>query len=215
MEPLTQQYYKKFKDHALQMLLLLVSFFILFEIIVPQFSAISEIKQNIDIKNKSISDYNQTISTIESVDSGDLDNNLTTVKEALPPGKDIVAIYNTIASVGLKSNAQIKTFSIQVGGIYSRKNTKEAAGTGIPFLNIRLGVETNNLKNLLDFSHVLYQSFPLAEVKKIDNNSNSAEYNINFYYKTLDEKQLAQQNLAAPLTAAEQTSLAQLKNWNR
>lgn len=217
MEELIKLYIQKAKLYLIPLILVLVAFVILMYITVPQFNSIGELQQQINAKKTEVEQNIETKQALEEIPDADLTENVKIAKHALPDSKDLISIYSTLSSIALKSGATISAFSIKVGDVFSsRENAKlseERSTSGSPVLSIRLNVEATDYRNLVTFSENLYKSLPLAEIKTLRISPESGTFDVVFFYKTFDPKQLVRQEQVRPLTASEQNNLKKITEW--
>ena len=214
MEKEIIKYYQKYKVQLLPVIFFSLTFFLIFRVILSQFSSVAEIKTSIESKQREISKLQSSLDTLNSQDETVLDQDVKTVSLALPNVKDITVMFLALTSASSKSNVELKGFSLKVGGVYGKSSTTFAPSvSGVPALSVSVHVATSNPANLVLFTKELQQKLPLSEVKTIDAQSTQGNLEVNFYYKPYDLAVFAKQDKIVPLTASERKILSQLKSW--
>ena len=206
--------YKKHKNQLVPAALFLAAFFVIFRIILPQWSDIQNVKEELSKKNISIETLKSTLSVLQATPDATVDKNYELVTTALPVGKDIILIFNELNNAAQKASVKLGGFSLKVGGVYSKQKITITGKTvsGIPYLNIlvKASGDTNKLK---DFANVMYKSLPLIEIKTIDISKRDAQYDSNFFFNPIA---LRSSKANIPLTqidAGENSLLKQLEGW--
>jgi hypothetical protein len=194
------------------------SFFVLFRIILPQWSDIQDTLQLINSKAEAVQAKEQTIQLLNSLSLENVDADYNLVTTALPIQKDIVLIFSELNSAAAASNVQLGGFTVKVGGVYASDTTTLSANkslNGIPFLNTLVNVSGSN-EDVRKFAIELYKSIPLVEIKNIDISKKDARYDVNFYFKPITVRPNNADNTALKaLTVAERQQLETLKTWNQ
>lgn len=210
--------YRKRKRQILPLIFGFASIFVLFRVVIPQWSDISDVKSLLTTKSNIVEAKGQSVITLNSLSQEVVDENYTIATTALPIQKDVVLIYTELTSAAEKVDVKLGGFSIKVGGIYAADTKKPVADTsrvvnGIPFLNILINVTGPN-PNLRKFAEELYKSIPLVDIKSIDISRTDARLDVNFYYKPIVLKpDNADTSAVKTLTAAELSQLNTLKKW--
>ncbi len=207
-------YYIKYKKQIVPATLFALSFFIIFRIITPQFSTISESNQIIDEKKRENEVLKETLNTIATLDGSQVSENLSTTVKALPREKDIAAIFSALTSAAASSQTQLREFSLKIGGLYGRA-AKGSPVRGIPAVDVVARVTASNPKNFVEFARALQRTLPLSELKSVDINQSLGTYELGFYYKPLDLTLVAKQDKVVPLSQSDLNLINQLREWDR
>lgn len=208
--------YKKRKQQILPLVFGFAAFFVLFRVILPQWSDIQEVQQLLVSKSDSVSAKEASVTLLNSLSQETVDGNYNLVTTALPIQKDIVLIFTELSEAADTTGVILGGFSVKVGGVYSATKTvspAEKSISGVPFLNIVISI-TGQPDNLKQFAKTLYNSIPLVEIKSIDIGKKDARYDVNFYYKPIALRPAGSDS--TPLTglsAQENAQIQQLKSW--
>lgn len=212
-----RQYYKKYKDTLLPGVVLLVSLFVFFKVVLPQFSLIADLHTKINDENQKIAQLSSAIDTINSYPTQILDSNLSDAGNALPYNKNILAIFLALNSLSTTYSVNIDTFSLKVGGIYSTDKTTPpqdlAKGIGVPSVEVTAQVSSNDPKNIIQFSNSLYQAFPLSQVKNLQFSGDEGSFDLDFFYKPYDLNYIGNDINVTPLNTAQIKLLQMLNQW--
>lgn len=211
--------YRKNKQKILPIIFGLVGFFVIFRIILPQWTDIQDVQQLISTKLSTVSAKDSNVTLLNSMPNETVDSNYNLVATALPIQKDVVLIFSELNNVSAKTNVKLGGFSLQVGGIYSNNKTAALSGgktqgiSGIPYLTILINVSGDN-DNLKQFAEELYKSIPLVEIKDINISKNNAQYNVNFFFKQVALRPAnVNTTQLKSLSADENSLLTKLKSW--
>ncbi len=216
MREMYRKYYAKYKKQIIPILLISLSFFVIFRVILPQVSAISESNQAISEKIREVETLKDTLSALSSLNEADSVSNLQTSLKALPTSKDISIIFSALSSAATSSQSELKDFSLKVGGVYGRAAKVSSGGVkGVPAVDVIARVSSPNPENLILFSKELRERLPLAEVKRIDSNNDLGTFEIGFYYKVNDLSLISRQDKVLPLSQADLNLITQLKGWDK
>jgi hypothetical protein len=211
-----QQIYYKHKSQLLPIIFGFSAFFVIFRIILPQWSDIQDAQQLMTSKGASVEAKQSTITLLNSIPQDIIDSNYDLVTKALPTQKDIILIYSELTDAATNAGVTLGGFSLRVGSVYSagkKTAAKQSSVSGIPLLNMLVTVSGTN-ENVKQFADILYKSSPLIEIKSVDISKSDARYDVNFYFKPVG---LLPDNIAsAPLkalNASENSQMKQLKAW--
>lgn len=208
-------YVIKYKRFIVQILLGLSSVVMIFWVIFPEISWISNELSEIKSRSEVASTLKQSLSVISSAPDEALDDNFNTAVHALPPGKDVVLIFSALSSAAAASNTTLEDFSLTVGGIYGRA-AKVISGVGsAPSVDVSAHVGGASPESLIDFARALSQKLPLSEVSKINISGSGASYQVSFFYKPYDTSQMAKQDKVALPPQSDLNLLNQLKGWDQ
>ncbi|RJQ25406.1 hypothetical protein C4577_05890 [Candidatus Parcubacteria bacterium] len=218
MESMTEsqkKIYKKYKPYLVSATILLFSFFLLFQVAIPNFSNAGLVRQQMDEEKKKISNLQSTLNIISrGVDDAQLNSDVKMVTKALPDSKSFFPIFMSLFSASSKSSVSLGEFSIKVGNVY----TKEKVGDSSPgklFLSIALKISSTDINNIIKFPQELYKSLPLAEVQDISMSESSGTYNVQFYYKPYDLTLLNKQDKINQFSPSQQQILEKIRGWDK
>lgn len=214
MDKEIKTYYIKYKAQILPIIFLFLIVFLIFRVIIPQFSTISEIKTNIESKSKEVEILQSSLNTLNTQDDNVILQNSKIVNTALPSVKDLSAVFLALTSASSLSNVDVKGFSLKVGGVYGKSaSTYTPSVLGVPFLTVSVQTFSNDPKNMIFFVRELQKKMPLSEVKTVNAQSGSGGLEINFYYKPYDISSFAKEDKIVPLSTSEEKILELLKSW--
>ena len=206
--------YKKHKNPLVPAVLFLAAFFVIFRIILPQWSDIKNVNEEISRKNKSVEALASTLSVLLLTPDEVVNKNYELVTTALPIEKDIILIFNELNTASQKASVKLGGFSLKVGGVYSKQKLPVAGKTisGITYLNIlvKASGETEKLK---DFASVMHKSIPLIEIKTIDISRKDAQYDSNFFFNPVALRSTKTNLPLTQLDASETLLLKQLSEF--
>lgn len=214
MEKELRAVYKKYKQQLLPITLLFASFFIIFRVALPQWSEISEVQRQIDKKEQTVEDLQNSLSLLQSTPVAIIDRNFEVATTALPPQKDVALMFTMLNSAANKANVELQGFNLRVGDIFDTENEVkgERSIDGIPYLNVTIQAEGDN-ENLKAFAENLYQSLPLVELTKVSIDRGLGSYDVNFFFKPFESIPANFINKIQSLTPEETTLLQQLEGW--
>lgn len=214
MRSILKLYYLKYKKQIFPTLLISLSFFIVFRVIIPQFASISESNQIISDKSRETNTLKETLNIISVLNEANASSNLSATTKALPTAKDITVIFSALTSAASISEVDLKEFSLKVGGLYGR--AARGAGTrGAPMIEVVARITSSDPENFVKYAGALQARLPLSEIKSIDVNGNIGTYELGFYYKPLDLTLVSKQDKVTPLNQNDLNLINQLKEWDQ
>lgn len=212
-----EKIYRKRKKQLLPLALIFAGFFILFRIVLPQWTDIVDAQDLVTKKQESIASKQQNIQFLNSIPDEKIENDFSTVTTALPAQKDIILIYTELIDAAARSDVVLGGFSVNLGGVYSTEEVQERKKEsilGVPIINILVSASgpTNSLKR---FADELYQSIPLLEIVGVNMSESEARFDVNFFYKpiTVRPPQSATNTTLESLTQQETERVSQLETW--
>lgn len=206
--------YAKHRKQLLPLALLMASFFIIFRVIMPQISDIQDFLSQMDQKSQETDLLGSDLSMLQSMSDATVDQNYALVTTALPTTKDIVLIFTELNNTASKVNVKLGSFSVKVGGIYAVSkvaDVSQRAIDGVPYLNIVVNAsgDSTALKN---FADALYKSMPVVEIKNIEIDQTSGNFDVNFFFMPIT---VSNSNTGLKqLTSGETTMLQTLQSWS-
>ena len=210
--------YRKRRNQLLPLAMGFASFFVLFRIILPQWSDIQDTMQLVSTKSEAVQAKEQTVQLLNSTTLESVSADYDLVTTALPIQKDIVLIFSELNGAAAASGVELGGFTVKVGGVYASDTATQVATkslNGIPYLNTLVNVNGTN-ENVRKFAIELYKSIPLVEIKNMDISKKDARYDVNFYFKPVTVRpNNADSTALKGLSVAERNQLELLKTWNR
>ena len=163
------QIYTKYKKQIFPLALTLLSLFIAFRVILPQFRTISETNSVIKNKTQELENLNNSIRVLETTSDDAVSEDLTILTNALPTSKDVTKIFGALSSAASASNTELNEFSLKIGGILGKEvSSADASAIGVPQVSVVAKVSSSDTSNLIQFGQKLDQTLPLSEIKQID-----------------------------------------------
>lgn len=207
--------YLKYKTYFFPILLLVASFFVLLTIILPQFSQIQKVRQEIDAKKIQVAKLEKTYETLSKTNDLDSKSSFSTVTKALPSSKDLSLIFSALTSASSVANVELSSFSLKVGDVYGTRVDTASAVSGFPAITVETTIKSLSSLGLVKFVEEMHKKLPLSEVKKISGVEDTTTITMSFFYKPYDLTNLSKQDQISPLTSREQQLLDQLKDWDK
>lgn len=204
-------YVDKYRALGVPIGFILVALFIIFVLIIPGISSIGSLNERITEENKKLADYNASAAVLKSLSEAQLSQQVELATKALPASKDIGQIYLALVSSSAKANIFISGFSVKVGDIFQKDDSKKESISGVPYITVNVTVSRADLKSLYDFSQELSKQSPLNNSVKATLSSGEGNVDIEFYYKPYDLTVL-KNNIVKPLSKDELTILQNLVN---
>lgn len=160
------------------MVTIIVCFFLLVEITIPQLSNLSTQQQEVKVEKEKLTTLQNNLKLLSNLNESVLDSQLSLTSDALPSEKNFSGILNVISLSANKAGVFLGDFDFQVGDL--SKNT--IPPNGLPSLTLSL-TTNGNTSATARFISELYKSLPISEVTTIEVSSNRARLNTLFYYK--------------------------------
>ncbi|MBI4092145.1 MAG: hypothetical protein HY427_03015 [Candidatus Levybacteria bacterium] len=210
------QIYTKYKKQILPLTLILLSLFIAFRVILPQFSSISQTNAAIESKRQELETLSNSIKVLETASDDAVSEDLTISTDALPTSKDVTKIFGALSSAASTSNTELNEFSLKIGGVFGKEvSPADTSAIGVPQVSVVAKVSSSDTSNLIQFAKRLDTTLPLSEIKQIDAVGNLGTFEINFYYKPIDLNLVSKKDKVVPLTQADRNLLNQLAEWKQ
>ncbi|HVT01048.1 MAG TPA: hypothetical protein VHE53_02320 [Patescibacteria group bacterium] len=208
-------YYIKYKHFILPTVFIMLSFFILFRVIMPQVTSIASANQDIETKNNDVQNLQTSLSALSNSDDSAINDDLDIVTKALPVSKNITQIFEALSSAAGGAGVDLKEYSLKVGGIYGRAEKVAQTGVrGVPTVDVDVKVSGASPRQIVDFTKQIQERLPLSEVKQINSTGNSATLEVSFFYKPLDLTLVSRQDNVPGVNQNDLTLINQLKDWN-
>jgi hypothetical protein len=216
------QYY----SYSIISIICIACFLLIFYVIIPELSNWFSIRDEVEATQQKISVLQQNISFINNLDKNQLDTQLQTASNALPPDKDFGMMLQSLSRAAAASGVSLNDFSFQVGSLQlntSSAKTEPAVRT-VPQIGTPLGTpQTNGLSTIQitvvaggditrieNFMKDLENSLPLAEVTNINGSGTNVSITIEFYEKPFPTITFTGETPLAPLSQDNQTLLQSL-----
>lgn len=172
-----EQLYKKNKDYIIPILIIIICFFLLVEITIPQIGILSVRQQEVAAEKAKLETLNSNLSVLSSQSDNILDFQLGLASAAFPPDKNFTGILDAVNVAANKAGIVLGDYDFQVGDL-----SKATQGRSVPSLDISLFVTGGSVETTRFISE-LYKSFPISEIADIEVNKNSSKVIVSFYYR--------------------------------
>lgn len=210
-------YLQQYKSQIIFATLLLASVCVIFFVLVPQISSIGSLSQDMQDVSKKLTITKRSVQVLSAQNKDVLDRDFETVTTALPPEKDITAIYTALVDTAGASGVSFEGFTVQVGDVYSKKKIPAniVSGTGSPALSVSAKFGNVNQNTFAAFAGALANEFPLSEITKVEIQSGAGTAAINFFYKPYDLAVIGRQDVVPEITSQEKLLIDKLAKFNQ
>jgi len=206
-------YLNKYKRFLIPIIFILLSVFMIFLIIIPQFSQISDLNNQVSAENDKVNTLQTSLNALSSMDDHDLETKKSIATDALPTTKDVSRIFSALAAAADASQTNLGDFSLDAGPVFGSALLNESKVQGTPSLEVTVRVEGSDASNLADFAKELQKTLPLSEVKKINSTDSSANYTVGFFYKPVDLSVISKQEKVTLPSQSTDALLNQMQTW--
>lgn len=172
-----EELYKKYKDYLIPVLSIIICFFLLVFITIPQIGILSEKQQQLTTEKTKLHILTNNYNVLAGLDDFTLDSQLALTVGALPSSKNFTSVLNSINLAANKSGVFLGDYEFQVGDL-----SKISPGKNIPTLELTLFIN-GGVNETVKFVNELYNSLPITEVTNIEVNNNRSSITAVFYYK--------------------------------
>jgi len=216
MEKRLRYILKKNKKDLAPLAFTVGAFVLLAKVVLPQISEISDLRSNIETQTARNQGLLQSESTLAAINDAELNADYEIVLNSLPRNKSIGAIFEALTSAANKSNVSIGSLNLQVGSVYDQdiNSVEKNVIQGVQFINLLVRATGSSSSDLTYFAEVLYKTLPVVEINSIGVSEKEGRYDVNFYFKPINEKGFQAQTLVAPLSPQQQELLNTLKEWS-
>lgn len=206
MEKKLIQFYKKYSEIILPVVLLLSALLIFFQVTLPNFQTIQSTHEEVSTQQQKLDSYKSSYSVLNNLNEQKINEDVVLATQALPSEKDPGSIYLAVVAAATHADAILKGFSIQVGDILG----KEALSPGVPqriLVNVRMsGMDQVSFKT---FANRLLTELPISTISEVRISDGEADIDLNFYYMPYNLA-LINAEIITSLNAAEQKTLTDL-----
>lgn len=172
-----EQLYRKHKDYLIPIISIVICFFLLVLITIPQIGILSEKQQQYNSEKTKLQSLTNNYNILSNLNDATLDLQLALTVDALPSNKNFTGILNSINLAANKSGIFLGDYEFQVGDL-----SKVPLGKNVPVLELTLSIN-GGVSETVKFVNELYKSLPIAEVTSIGVNNNRSSITAIFYYK--------------------------------
>ncbi|MBP7832497.1 MAG: hypothetical protein KA035_01875 [Candidatus Levybacteria bacterium] len=206
MEKKLIQFYKKYSEIILPVVLLLSAVLIFFQVTLPNFLSIQSTHEEVNSEQQKLDSYKSSYSVLNNLNEQKINEDVVLATQALPSEKDPGSIYLAVVEAATDAGAELKAFSIQVGDILG----KETLAPGVPqriLVNVKLsGMDQVAFKS---FANRLLTELPISTMSEVRISEDDADIDLNFYYMPYNLA-LINAEIITSLNAAEQKTLTDL-----
>ncbi len=206
MEKKLIQFYKKYSEIILPVVLLLSAVLIFFQVTLPNFLSIQSTHEEVNSEQQKLDSYKSSYSVLNNLNEQKINEDVVLATQALPSEKDPGSIYLAVVAAATDAGAELKAFSIQVGDILG----KETLAPGVPqriLVNVKLsGMDQVAFKS---FANRLLTELPISTMSEVRISEDDADIDLNFYYMPYNLA-LINAEIITSLNAAEQKTLTDL-----
>lgn len=185
MEKLTI-FYKKNTSTIYAFLFLIAAIFIVFQVILTALPFVGSVRNEVSTEQDKIAEYSRSIEILQGVNEIDLSAQADKAVKALPPSKDVQAIYLALTQAASNAHVVIKGFSVKVGDVFQNGSKGKDTITGVPFILANVTFSGISTASLNAFSEELSRQSPLSSIVRASITSGDADIDIAFYYKAFD-----------------------------
>ncbi len=179
-------FYKKHSSVILSVTCILGMFFIIFQVTIPGLFYIGQLNQQVSIEKEKLDSYKKSLAVLSSLSETTLSSQVEKVTQALPPSKDLSAIYLALTTSAAHANVGLKGFTVSVGGVFEKNAKKETPTSLSPFVAVRVQLSSADINGLTAFSRELLGVFPLSKINNAIGSEGGANVGINFFYRPYD-----------------------------
>lgn len=172
-----QELYRRNKDYLIPILVIVVCFFLLIKITMPQIGTLSERQQSVVSERSKLATLNNNLVVLSSLNSKTLDSQFELASNAYPSEKNFAGVLNAVSLAAGKANVFLGDYEFQVGDL-----SKIQAGQKTPSLELSLFLN-GGVGDTVKFINELSKSFPISEISDIEVTKNRSKLTVSFYYK--------------------------------
>lgn len=187
-------------------ILCIISIFLLFQVVIPQFSEWFSVRREVDVLRQNIKTIQENTSLLSSMDQTTLEADVQTVTAAYPFEKDYSGIITALTQTASRTNLALPDYSLSLGD----------TGAIPPGAGAKYELKLTFIATLADiqrFVAELAQTLPISSVSSVVNDANSASVVVEFYYRGFPSIIIDQKKKLSPLSASERALLSQLRSW--
>lgn len=181
-----EKFYIKYKLIIYPILFFLAGLLILWMVAFPAFSNIGSTRTQVKDEENKLKGYESSVKVLSLTNEVSLSEYVSVVVSALPPEKNIPAVYTALTQSAVKSGLSFRGFSIKAGDVYNKSGKTTILASGIPYIDVSVELLGVDKSSLSAFAEALSTSFPLNEISKISVSAGEASIDIKFFYKPYD-----------------------------
>ncbi len=217
MDRQIRKYYRRHKKDLASLALVFAGIIMFFWIILPQIGEVSDTRSNISTQEQTNADLYESSQTLTALNPQQLDVDFELVMGILPAQKSVGRIFEALTLASGRSNVEIGSLNVQVGNVYSTDQSvvQRGAVDGVPLLNMLVRVTGSGTQDLTEFANMLYETGPIVGINSVGISGSEGRYDLDFYFKPINEKAFEAQTIVTPLTSQQRELLTTLDSWIR
>jgi hypothetical protein len=171
--------FNKNKSYIFAIIGILISLFLFYQLVIPQFSVLSQAQEETRQLSLEIDELKKDIKTLSDIDEARLESQLNTLKIALPVKKDYIGMLNTIYSIAKKTGINVGNFSIAIGDV---NNPDKSAPGVFPMVKVSVPIDAN-IEEAYEFVDSIGKTAtPLSDVFAVNVADRASIIGLAFYY---------------------------------
>jgi hypothetical protein len=203
-------FYNKNKDYVLPLVVLVVSIFILFFVVIPEINQYFASRAQLETDNQKLEVLKNSYNFLTGLDQTQSESDLKLLTKTLPTEKDSIGIINAISAASSKTGISIVNYRFTPGNL--SKATDEI-NTQYPTISMELNTQGSGIL-LKDFVNELNRTVPLIEVSSIKHKYNTATLVLQFYYKPFPPQNINDESPISLLSGKDKVLIRDLYTWN-
>lgn len=201
--------YIEYKEFLIPLIVILLSVFLGFFVIFPQFQEYLSMQQQAEQTSKRIESLRKNISTLSTIDADNLSQDYDSVARVLPSEKDFIGVLEAISKASAVAGVKVADFSFSVGNLA----TPSASLGSRPSLDLNLSI-SGDYSQIKTFLTQVGDASPVAEVRSFNSAADSASIGVSFFYTALPQTLQVQYDSPPPLlTDSDKQLLDRFRTW--
>ncbi len=201
-------------------LIFLISFFLIFYVIVPQLSNWFSIKNEAIATRKRIDIIKGNINFMNNLDRSVVNSQFDIVTSALPASREFTSILDVISEAALNAGVSVDDYSFVLGKLSAEYNDdigEDGAGVVVnndELLPITLQVTIGgDAQGTMLFLQQLSKKIPLSGVIEVEKNFTNATLDIEFYYKPIPDIVFEDDKPIEPVSDEQKRLISEISGW--
>jgi len=168
--------FDKNKYYILPVVIVLISVFLLFKFVIPQYDSLIAIREQAKTEKLKLNTLKENLKLLTKVNEEDLNSRFDILTSALPLDKNVVLLLNAIYSSAQKTGVEIGPFS------FSLEDTTRGQDEGnIPVIKLSLPINSDAVA-ANDFIKTMMETVPLSQVDSFHVKEEGTLIDLDFYY---------------------------------
>lgn len=175
--------YYRYKDSpyyigSIALLIGLVSFVLIFNVIIPQVQDLFSINNEITATRERITNLKRNIAYLNSLNTATLDSDLQLTFSALPSEKDFASIINAVNRSAIDSGVLLNDYTLIIGELATPSAKLKK------FASVDLSITIEGTKeDSKNFIKRIYEIIPLSQISTLSLTEEDTSLRISFYVK--------------------------------